>query len=185
MVIIGEIKKSAIDTSITFARYVEGPDKFDEWYALVRQKYPNATRIHCANNKLTSISCPDATEINCGGNKLISIYCPDVIKLYCNDNKLTSISCPNATQINCQDNNLTELYCPSATKIWCFNNPNLRLIDAPNLEYLSYDPNINIMIPLELDNPTICDKKKNGLNYEEIVEQLIASRQSTKSARKI
>jgi hypothetical protein len=149
MVIIGEIKKSAIDTSITFARYVEGPDKFDEWYALVRQKYPNATRIHCANNKLTSISCP------------------------------------NATQINCQDNNLTELYCPSATKIWCFNNPNLRLIDAPNLEYLSYDPNINIMIPLELDNPTICDKKKNGLNYEEIVEQLIASRQSTKSARKI
>jgi hypothetical protein len=135
---------------------------------------------------LTSISCPGATRIVCSNNQLTSIDLPDVVRLFCNDNKLTEISCPNAIDINCQYNNLTELYCPSATRIWCFSNPDLRIIDAPNLKYLSYDPNIETMIPLELDNPTICDRDKNKFNYEEIVERLITLRRTpTKSARKI
>lgn len=168
MVIIQELKDSSIDTSVTKAVYNEGPFHFDEWYALVQKKYPNATEIDCCDNQLTELNCPNAAEI------------------YCYNNQLTEFNCPNATVIYCYNNQLTKLNCPNATIIYCLNNPNLKIINAPKLKKLRYDNNIDTIIPIELDNPIIYNKNYNELNYNEIVEQVTRLKQKyTKSAMKV
>jgi hypothetical protein len=186
MVLIRELRGLIIDRSVIFAKYIEGPDHFDEWYALVREKYPNVTKINCENNKLTEINCPDAIKIVCSNNNIKSLNCPNAVKVTCGYNYLESLNCPNATYIECTDNNLTELNCPNAAIICCCYNLDLRIINAPKLQVLIYDNTINTTIPLDLKYLRIYNNSGTKLNYQKIVEELIAfGRQNTKSARKI
>jgi hypothetical protein len=71
MILIQEFRDSPINTSITKAKYVEGSDNFDEWHALVREKYPNVTDIDCSSNKLTKINCySNIRKLDCSLNNL-------------------------------------------------------------------------------------------------------------------
>ena len=71
MVLIQELKCALVDNIVTEAIYEEGPDHFDEWYKLVREKYPNLKQIDCSNNKLTSLpEIDDIPYIDCSNNRL-------------------------------------------------------------------------------------------------------------------
>ena len=48
---------------------------YDEWYALVQEKYPNATKIACQDNHLTKLNCPNATIIYCLNNPCWKLKC--------------------------------------------------------------------------------------------------------------
>ena len=166
MVLIKYLKSSPINNDVLFAEYKEGPDNFDEWFSLVKEKYPNIKGIYCSNNKLVTLNCPGIDTIYCQYNNLIDIYCPDCKKLYCHDNELI------------------EIYGPNINTLICNQNPDLRYIEAPELKRLKYDKRCDIEIPLDLKNPIIEGQDGKYLKYSDVIENMIIYHNNTKSARK-
>ena len=127
MVLIRTLRDLSIDTSITEAYYTEGPLHFDEWYALVQEKYPNATKIACQDNHLTKLNCPNA------------------IKIWCSDNQLTELNYSNAIRIFCYDNpNLEIIKAPKLKELHYDSDTDVVIpieLDNPKI----YDKNYNIL----------------------------------------
>lgn len=82
MVTITELEISRVDITERIACYTEGPDLFDRWYSLVKQKYPNVWLVRCARNGLKKINC-DARSISCYGNPLEYIIAPNATSIFC------------------------------------------------------------------------------------------------------
>ena len=175
MASISYLVKSSVDLEVKIATYTEGPDHFDEWFALVKEKYPNIRVVNCKNNNLTSLKCSNIAILNCGDNKLEHLDCPgvlyiecsnnnlttlnapDAIDIICENNKLESINCPNMVQLKCQYNLLTSLNCPKAEYIDCSYNERLTSIICPCITFMyCYDAPI---ILLDYSNP---DRKNNS-----------------------
>lgn len=82
MVSIRDLQQFPVDYKCISARYHEGPDRFDEWYKLAREKYPNLTTVICTDNNLTSFAC-DAQQIMCSRNPMTVINCPNATVIHC------------------------------------------------------------------------------------------------------
>jgi hypothetical protein len=202
MVLISEITE--VNTTIRVAIYTEGPDHFDEWYALVQEMYPNATHIdcpnnqltsldcpgamyvYCANNLLTSLNCPDAYWINCANNLLTSLNYPRAFKMFCGNNQLISLKCPNTTYLDCSNNRLTSLNCPNVSQLYCHNNL-LTSIYCPSIERMQYDVYFDgepIKISIVDRNVDLSDRDDNHVDYDMIKSLFKTTYSMTKSARK-
>lgn len=135
MVLITELQNAAINMNIRNAKYTEGPDRFDEWYQLVREKYPNVKKIVCSGNQLVSINCTGDETLHCENNQLEQINCPNVRALWCKNNRLVHLDCPNAEMVYCKRNKLISINCPIAKIVEC-NNNRLTQINFPNVKRL-------------------------------------------------
>jgi len=164
MVLISELLNLQYTKNITVAYYTEGPDHFDEWYALVKQKFPNIETIYCYENKLTSLKCLDPIKLFCYDNQLVSLECPNAIQIDCRRNKLTSLNCPNVKNVNCSENQLTNLECPNATQIYCCKNQ-LVTLECPNV--ISLNCSDNNLLQLNVPKAMFLTCNNNQLVYLE------------------
>ncbi len=164
MVLISEMLNLQVNKDITFAVYTEGPDHFDEWYALVKQKYPNITSIYCWNNGLTSIKCFDAIKIYCNDNELISLECPNATLVSCPYNKLKTLICPNATIIYCDHNELVYIECPNTIRLYCDSNK-ITNLECPKATVVSCSRNKLTYLNLPKAFEILC--QENELTYLE------------------
>jgi hypothetical protein len=193
MVLISELRNCDINLHTEKAQYTEGPDHFDEWFKLVREKLPYVTSIYCYGNKLTELNCPgmrivdcdsnkltrlvcDADIVSCSRNKLTELICLNATSVYCNNNMLTTLTCPNVDIVHCVGNQLTELICPNATIIYCYRNQ-LLTIYCPKINELAYDvyyDNKVIKIPILDRAVKLLNAEYKAISYQDIMEKILA-----------
>lgn len=148
MVKIAKLEQITVpDMSVKYAGFSDSPDMFDKWYKLVREKYPEATRINCSYSKLQSLDVPGAIKIHCDKNELRTINAPDAKVIDCPYNQLRTLNAPMATKICCYNNQLESIIAPNVVEIICHNNPNLKFIHAPKLKMLRFNSDAGTEIP--------------------------------------
>lgn len=183
MTLISYLKTCKVNLTITSVHYTEGANKFDEWYALVRQKFPNAKEIHCSGNGLKTLNCPGALIVYCNDNNLTELKCNNAIivhcfnnklpnicllsaqYIYCQNNKIVYMICPNAIHIKCDNNRLSSITNHNVSHLYCHNNP-LKSINCPRLETLQYDvynDNKPIMLLSRPRYMNVYDKDRNSI----------------------
>jgi len=161
---LNKLKYMDVNSSITKAVYVDGPDNFDEWFVMVKHIFPNLKKVICRDSGLTSLVCKgiksldcsnnklsllitDAKNVKCNNNMLTRINLPNSTIIRCNNNMLETIRCPLAKYLECKNNRLTNLYCPNSVCLIASNNP-LDNAYCPVATMIEYTGDVKIHCPM-------------------------------------
>lgn len=140
---IDNLRTYKYDPSIKTAVYVDGD--FDEWYLLVKKKFPNVKKIICRDSRLTNLCCMGIKFLDCSNNKLTFLK-TDAKHVKCDNNLLKRLNLPNTSTVKCNNNKLKHLRCNKALYVECKNN-SLSNLWLPNTLCVICDEDVVVYSP--------------------------------------